>query len=448
GGTTYDFSGSIGQNQADFRIRNTINASLGPATPTSFEPGSYTQLEKAFNANFTTELGSTTVLSYGGEFREESFEITNGDLKSFEVGPLAEQGFSIGSNGFQGFKPQDAGVFSRRSKALYADLETFVTDEWMLAVALRAEDFSDFGSTFDYKLATKFDVSDSLSIRGSFSTGFRAPTIGQASVRNVSTAFSGGALSEVATVPPTSAVALQLGGKTLQPEESTSIAAGLVYEAGDFFMTFDIYQIDVDDRISQTSDIAVTDEVRAALQADTSENIGDLANIRYFTNDFDTSTTGYDLVMNYSYEAMGGEIKHAFAYNHNETEVTSTSPFVGETKVRQLEENLPEDRFTFTTTLNQDSWNLMARINYFGEFYEAHLDDGTLPINAGAEFTIDTEFNMDLSESMGFAFGVNNLLDEYPDENPWASIVGAAYPTTSPFGFNGRFYYLKGTYRF
>jgi len=489
GGTTYDFSVSVGQNQADFRIRNTVNASLGPASPTSFRPGSYTQLEKSFNADFSKDLdiNVATTISYGVEFREESFEITNGDQASFEVGSLAAQGFSIGSNGFQGFKPKDAGVFSRRSKAAFFDLETFVTDDWMVGLALRMEDFSDFGSTFDYKLASKYDINESFSVRGSYSTGFRAPTIGQSSVQNVSTAFAAGALSEVATLPPTSAVALELGGKPLQPEESTSFALGAVYESGDFFMTLDFYNIDVDGRISQTSDIPVTPDVVASLLAQGNTDALNLANIRYFTNDFDTSTTGFDLVANYSYDALGGEVKHALAYNHNKTDVNvdwidtvdengdpnpdgirqneEIQGNINNTKIRQLEENLPNDRFTFTTNFLKDSWSLMARVNYYGSYYEAHLDDPGLPVNSGSEFTIDTEFNMDISEDIGFALGVSNLLDERPLElnsviidpdpnvsgdefNLGSDVVGAKYPVTSPMGFNGRFYYAKATYRF
>ncbi|MDQ7048864.1 MAG: TonB-dependent receptor [Enterobacterales bacterium] len=452
-GTSYDISASLGQNQADFVIRNTVNASLGPNTPTSFRPGSYTQLEKAVNADFSSDIDDTTIISYGIEFREESFEITNGDKESFEIGPLASQGFSIGSNGFQGFKPEDAGVFSRRSKAAYLDLESDVTDELALELALRFEDFSDFGNTFDWKVSGRYEVNDNLSVRGSKSTGFRAPTVGQANVRNVSTTFGpGGFLEEIATLPPTNPVSLSKGGKTLTPEQSESWTLGGVYEQGDFFLTVDYYNIDVTDRISQTSNITLSNADRAALIAQGVNDAVGLAAVRFFTNDFDTTTTGYDIVANYSHDALGGEMKYALAYNHTATDVTSdiTLPGVNinAAKVRQLEEGLPQERYTFTANLVQDSWRLMARLNYFGSYYEAHLDDPGLPIDVGEEYTIDTEFSVEASDALTLSLGANNLLNEYPDRNPWDWIVGAKYPTTSPMGFNGRFLYARVNYKF
>ncbi len=448
-GTTYDISASIGQNQADFRIRNTINSSLGPNTPTSFRPGSYTQLEKAVNADFSRDVSDTTILSYGIEFREESFEITNGDKESFEIGPLASQGFSIGSNGFQGFKPEDAGVFTRRSKGAYLDLESYVTDDLALQLALRYEDFSDFGSTFDWKVTGKYDINENLKVRGSKSTGFRAPTVGQANVRNVSTTFGpGGFLEEIATLPPTNPVSLSKGGKVLTPEQSESWTLGGVFEEGDFFLTVDYYNIQVTDRISQTSNIILSDADRQALIDQGVNDAVGLAAVRFFTNDFDTTTKGYDVVANYSHDALGGEMKYALAYNHTETKVDSAGLNVGPGKVRQLEENLPQDRYTFTANLVQDSWRVMARLNYYGSYYEAHLDDPGLPIDVGEEYTIDTEISVDASDALTLSIGANNLLDEYPDRNPWDWIVGAKYPTTSPMGFNGRFLYVRAGYKF
>ncbi|MBV1908744.1 MAG: TonB-dependent receptor [Kangiellaceae bacterium] len=456
-GTTYDFSAGVGQNQADFRIRNTINANLGPLTPTEFEPGSYTQLEKSANADFSkdleTDMSSLTV-SYGFEFREESFEITNGDSASFTntLGTdvdLAVQGFSLGSNGFQGFNPSIAGVFSRRSKGAYFDAESYVTDSFMVDFAARYEDFSDFGSTFDWKLSTKFDITDDLAIRGSVSTGFRAPTIGQSSVRNVSTSFSpSGGLQEIATVPPTSDTGILLGGKALQPEESESFTLGAVYQNGDFFLTVDYFDISVDGRISQTSDIALDDADRAFLVANGNPDAINLSAIRYFTNDFDTSTRGVDLVANYSHELGAGDLKYSFTYNWTDTEVVSSGEFVGEGKIVQLEQNLPNNRANFSINYSQDDWRLVTKASYYGSFTELHLDSLSLPIFAGNTILLDAEFAYDVSESLTLALGSNNLLDEYPDENPHQGGWGAKYPTTSPFGFNGRFVYGKATYRF
>jgi len=319
----------------------------------------------------------------------------------------------------------------------------------MVDFAARFEDFTDFGSTFDWKLSSKFNINDSFSIRGSVSTGFRAPTIGQSNVQNVSTSFSpAGGLQEIATVPPTSETGALLGGTALQPEESTSFTLGGVYENGDFFLTVDYFDIDVEGRISQTSDIALDDDDRAFLVNAGNPDAINLAAIRYFTNDFDTNTRGIDLVANYSHELGAGMLKYAFTYNWTDTEVTSSGQFVGSGKIIQLEENLPNNRSTLSLNYSQDNWRLVTRANYYGSFTELHLDAESLRIDAGNTILIDAEFSYDVSDSLIVALGSNNLFDEYPDANPYATGWGASYPVTSPFGFNGRFVYGKATYKF
>jgi iron complex outermembrane receptor protein len=453
-GTGYDFSVTLGRNQVDFFIKNTVNASLGPNTPTSFEPGSYIQLEKTFNADFTKDhdikgLYSPLSFSYGLEFREESFEIINGDKASFEVGPLADQGFGIGSNGFPGFKPADAGVFTRRNYALYADAEANVTENLLLGGALRYEDFyTDFGDTLDGKVTFRYDMTENWKLRGSASTGFRAPTVGQANVRNVTTQFvPGQGLSDQATLPPTNPIAVQKGGKQLQPEDSKSYTLGLAGELGDVFVTLDVYHIEVTDRIGQVSPQTLTPTDIAALQALGIQDASSFTSVTFFANAFDTTTTGVDLVLNYSREGLGGENNFAFVANYNKTEVDRFDPnVISQTRIRQLEENLPKTRGTFTWQHDHGKWNSMVRVNYYGSYYEAHLDAGSLPINAGAEYTVDAEFRYQLTSSTRIKVGAQNLFDEFPDENPWAGVAGAKYPPTSPMGFNGGFWYVEAEY--
>ncbi|WP_196139469.1 TonB-dependent siderophore receptor [Aliikangiella sp. G2MR2-5] len=472
-GMSYDTSISLGRNAVDFAIRNTVNASLGPNTPTEFNPGSYIQLEKAFNFDVSKELETSfdlMTLSAGLEWREDSFEVKAGDPESFEVGPLGydpvtgtSQGFGIGSNGFPGFKPEAQGVFTRRNLGLYVDWETYINESWMVDLALRHEDFSDFGSTTDWKLSSHFQATDYFAIRGSVSTGFRAPTVGQSNVINVSTAFTDGVLADEATLPPTNPISIQKGGAPLTPEESESYTVGMVYEYEDWFITFDYFNIEVTDRISQTSTLALTQADIDALVDLGVTDASSYTGVKFFTNDFDTSTKGFDLVISYSTEMLGGDNDFNFAFNHTETNVDSWNPLIiSDTRIKQLEENVPNDRATLTWKHSQDSWNILTRLNYYGEFFEAHLDDGTLPIYADSEFTLDTEFSYDVSDDLTLAVGAKNLLDEYPIDletvyfdpndpgagNYAADVVGAKYPPTSPMGFNGRFLYLKANYRF
>ncbi len=448
---SYDVSAYIGENSSQFQINNTVNASLGPNTPTSFKAGSYTQREKAVNADFVKALDVTT-LAWGVEWRQDTFEIGAGDAASFEIGPLATQGFSSGSNGFNGFSTRSQGSFSRHNVSAYFDIETEFTDDLLVDFAIRFEDFSDFGTTTNFKLSSIYSFNEDFSLRGGISTGFRAPTIGQSNVTNVTTAFDSSLrLVDQATLPPTNPISVQLGGRQLQPEDSKSYSLGLVYESEDgLFITADFFHIEVTDRIAQTSDLAVSPADIDVLLAQGITDAANFTSIKFFTNDFDTTTKGLDLVISYTAEIISGtDTKFNFAYNHTTTEVDSFNPaIIGATRVKQLEENLPEDKFTFTIAHEQGDWDSFFRINYYGDYYEAHLDAGSLPIDADSAFTVDAEVAYNINEDLRLAIGAQNLFDEYPKDNPWSGIVGAKYPVTSPYGFNGGFWYVKAQYSF
>ncbi|WP_444997109.1 TonB-dependent receptor plug domain-containing protein [Aliikangiella sp. IMCC44359] len=463
-GLTYDISVGLGRSAVDFSIRNTINPSLGPNTPTAFNPGSYIQLEKSFNYDISKEIETSSMdgmtFSAGVEWREDSFEVKPGDQASFEVGPLAGQGFGIGSNGFPGFQPRAAGVFTRRNIGFYADLETYFTESLMMEFAVRYEDFSDFGSTFDGKISGHFQATDVFAIRGSASTGFRAPTVGQSNVVNVTTAFGANGLEDQATLPPTNAISVQKGGKPLTPEESTAFTVGAVLDFDDLFITLDFFNIEVDDRISQTSPLTLS---AADITELVNQGVGDatsFTSVRYFTNDFDTTTAGVDLVVSYSADMFGGKTSYNLALNHTETTVDSFSPdIISNVKVELLEKGVPEDRATFTMKHTQDNWNLLTRISYFGEYFEDHLESEAFPVYPSSEISLDLEFGYNVTEQLKLSLGANNLLDEYPEQlddkyspasqpSSYAGVAGAKYAIKSPLGFNGRFVYLKANYTF
>ena len=235
----------------------------------------------------------------------------------------------------------------------------------------------------------------------------------------------------------------------MNPEESESFTLGAVWEADDLFVTVDFFQIEVTDRISQTSPLPLDQDDIDALLAQGVLDASSFTSVVYFTNDFDTTTTGIDLVVSYSMPMWGGETDFNFAFNRTKTEVDAFNPsIINATKVQQLESSVPQNRGTITMNHSQDKWNLMARLSYYGDYYEAHLDDGSLPIYPGAEVNLDAEFGYYVTDNLRLALGANNLTDNYPDENPWAGIAGAQYPVTSPMGFNGRFTYAKLNYTF
>lgn len=451
-GLVYDVSVGAGRNEIDFFINNTVNASLGPDTPTNFDAGTYVQLEKNFNIDLSYPVpvaffASPLNVAAGFEWREEQFDVGIGELASFEVGPLSEQGFVIGSNGFTGFSPTAEGTFDRKNIAFYIDLEADVTENLIIGLAGRIEDFTDFGTTTNGKFSALWRATDFLRFRGSYATGFRAPTPGQQNVFNVSTVFEGGELINRGTVPPTIPLAAQFGGKPLEPEESKSFTAGTALDVGGLSLTVDFFRIKVEDRIAQISSIELTPEEAAALEAQGIPGARDFASFRFFANDFDTVTRGVDVVASYPLDLFGGETDLSLAGNFTRTRL-SGGELVDATREKQIEKGLPRFRGNFTATHRQGRFRGLARVNYWGKFFEAHLDDGTLPIDAGDEITVDVEVGFTLWGGLELIAGAENVFDETPTENPFAGVVGAKFPETSPFGFNGGFWYTKLKYSF
>jgi iron complex outermembrane receptor protein len=452
---TYDVSVNLGQNEVDFKISNTINPSLGPDTPFEFSPGRYTQSEQTLDIDFTKPfdvgLYEPLFVATGFQYRHESYESFAGDTASYEIGPLASQGFGIGSNGFPGLAANSQGLVSRHNIAFYIDAEAYITENFMLAGALRYEDFSDFGDTTKGKIAFRWQALENIAFRGAYSTGFKAPTLGQSNVRNVTTAFgTNGELIDRATLPPTDPVSQLKGGEQLTPEESESITFGIVaqFDSG-LFITADYYNIELTDRLSTASGIALTDEDIATLISQGINDASSFSEISFFTNDFDTTTEGVDVVANYSMEMLGGDTKFSLAYNWTSTVVDRASDNISDFRIRMLEDNLPAVRYSATANHTNGDWRFLTRLNYFGSIFEDHLDSA-LPINkVGSEFTVDLEVAYSFTEDFTLTVGAKNALDEYPDENTqYAGIAGSLYPTTAPIGINGGFYYLRGMYTF
>ncbi|TKS53833.1 TonB-dependent receptor [Luteimonas yindakuii] len=463
GSWSWDFSLSWGRNDVDFFLLNTVNASQGPEQPAGlrFNPGGNVQTER--NVNFDVghdiENGFTDGpirLAMGAEWREEEFEIKAGDPASFGIGPLTQQGFSIGSNGFPGFNPRIAGTFSRDNWALYVDAEARLTPQFLLAAAVRHEDYSDFGGTTNWKLTGRYDFTEAFALRGAINTGFRAPTPGQANVSQVTSAFIDGELRDTATLPPTNPVAAFYGGEPLTPEESKSASLGLVWVGEGWQTTLDAYRIEVTDRIARSTDFTLTDADRAALVAAGIGEAATLSRVGFFVNDFDTTTTGVDLVTSLNTEHFGGATTYSLAANWNRTEVDSYTPgIISEARVKKLEGSLPRTKGYFSLNHQREVFNANLRVNYFSSFYEDHLDsdvilaeEGGLPIHGGSAVTVDAEVGWKFESGLYFNVGAQNLFDKVPDENPWGGVAGARYPVHAPYGFNGGFYYARVGYRF
>ncbi|WOI54433.1 TonB-dependent receptor plug domain-containing protein [Parvularcula sp. LCG005] len=482
-GLSFDFSVVHGVSDTDFFINNTINASLGPNTPRDFVPGAYKQSETIYNADFVYPMpvsffASDLNIAFGTEFRTETFEITKGDDASFALGPLSDQGFSSSSNGFGGFTASSENEQS--SYAIYTDLEADVTERLTLQGAVRFEDYEDFGTTTNFKVAGMYHLTDTFRVRSTFSTGFHAPTAGQANVTNVTTQNVNGVLVDQGTIPLASRpgqlaadfIEARDGGRpVLGTEEAENFSVGVVFGLGPMDWTIDYFHIDVDDRIALSANVDFLDalnfvadanglsdysSVSSAITGLADEGVivrsdfagfEDLSEFRYFTNSFDTVTEGVEIVgtMPLTITETGtSNATVAVAYIDTEVDDPGAINPISAGRIAALEELLPEVKGTATFTHQEDRWRAMVRGIYYGEWEDTGNGTG----EQAAEFVVDAELGLSLYDDLELIVGAANLFDEYPEENPDALSLGQLYPESAPMGFAGGMYYVKLRYVF
>ena len=447
GGLQWDASAGLGHHAVDFFISKTVNASLGPESPTSFDPGTYAQTEVNANADVSYAVNEMVNVAGGAEFRDEHFEIGIGGTDSWRIGPFAAQGFSSGSNGFPGFSEIAAGGWHRVNYAAYGDLEARAPgDRWTLGAALRVERFEDFGTTANWKLAGRYGLAEALAVRGSASTGFRAPTPGQQNAFNVSTQFDPtlGELVNNGTIPSTSPVAAIKGGEPLDAERSINASAGLVVDMGSFSVSADYFRVVVSDRLALSQVFALTPAEAEQLISEGITSAKNLKNFRFFTNDFGTRTQGVDLVASFVPGGMEGDTEFSLAINHTITRVTDHNPAVLDTvRIRQLEDALPATRWTAAGRRSLGKLSLLGRLSYYAGWFDSR-DRRSYP----GEYLVDLEASYSIGNSPTLAIGARNALNQYPEENPNArAVAGNLYSPATPFGSSGGFYYVKAGFR-
>ena len=451
----FDLSAVAGRSNAEFYIYNTINPQLlGQRNDIDvhYEAGAYTETDRVVNidvsrpVDFANFYGPVNVAA-GFEYRDETFKITNGEPNSFYIDTeygLAAQGFGIGSNGFPGFQPGDAGSHKSSAIAAYIDLESNVTERLLVGAALRYEDYKEFGDTLDGKIALRVQVTDAMALRGAVSTGFRVPTAGQANLRNVTTEFNMGFLADIATLPPTNPVAQQKGAQALTPEESTNITLGAVFEAGPADVTIDYYNIKIEDRIAFTSRFNLNEsDIQSLLAAGVSDATS-FTSVRYFSNQQDVKVQGVDLVITLPFDLGGGTSTLTAVANWSDIELSKFNPdFTSDNRRLQIERGRPDTRFVVTWTHLQGPWRFMARGRYYGDYYDAPTNDASVSYYPDPDFLMDFEVSYDIGEQVTLLAGAQNAFDAYPQMNPAGEVAGLIYPESSPFSFNGGFYYLR-----
>ena len=444
-GVGWDVSSYYGKNEADFFINNTVNASMGPNSPRDFDPGLYRQVETSLNADFTYAMSDAVSLAFGAEYRNEEFTIGAGDSASSTAGVLANQGFSLSSNGFPGFAKAISGVFDRSNTAVYVEADWQASDDLVVVGALRFEDFDDFGTTTNYKLGANYSITDTTGVRGTFSTGFKAPTPGQSNASNISTTIDNatGKLVNKGVIPATSPVALVYGGKQLQPEDSENMTFGIYTTVGEFEITLDYFSIDVDDRLNFSKDVNLSAADIAQLIADNVPGAGDMSKFRFYTNDFDTTTDGFDLVVSTSTDWMGGTTDWNLAYNQTNTDVTNRGVTIDDEREKRIEQMTPDTRWNLSANHMMGDWRMLARISYYGDWY----DSGEGFVYPG-ENVVDLELAYNINDNSSVMVGGNNVLDEAGDTLHNINSYGNLYSTQAPMGFSGAFWYAKYSYNF
>jgi iron complex outermembrane receptor protein len=435
----YNFSAGFGKNELAYFLNNTVNSALvsnGNPGQRDFDMGGYEQEEVNLNADFSMPLTDDIFLGFGAEWREETFTTVAGEPASYQAGS---------PSGMTAVSPADAGEFSRDNYAVYVDAEYDVSDDFLVQTAVRYEDFSDFGSTVNGKLAARYHVSDDLVVRGAISTGFHAPTPGQANVSTIITTFdnTGGGQIEEGLLPVSNPVAIANGALPLKEEESLSLSFGFTYSGfDDASLAFDFYQTDVDDRIYRVGDIG-------------QEGGG---SVSFFTNALDVEHQGFDIVYTNAYDiADNVSTKVTFAFNHNTIEVVgqAITP-VSDSAVEDIENNYPDNRFVATALTDfGEKYQFMLRANFYGEHYD---ERGTIGAETqpsalvGGVVFFDMEVNYFATEDLTLTLGASNIFDEFVDEigedNANRLSVGLQYPRRTAANYEGGSWYLRAKYQF
>ncbi len=458
GGWAWDASVGYGGNTFDYGVANSINTSLGATSPRSFYAGTLENGQATANVDLSRGVDVAWLtyplnVALGAELREETYRISAGQAESW-VG--------TGSQVFPGFRPSDEVDASRDSWALYVDLEAELAERLTASAALRHEDYSDFGDALSGKLSARFVASDAFALRGTVSTGFRAPSLAQQSYSATATGFINSVPFDVRTFPVADPVARALGAEPLRAEESTSLGLGASWTIGEAWtITADAYRIDIDDRVVLSENL-VGQPVRDFLAANGFPGID---GGRYFTNAVDTRTDGLDLISRTDLDlGDAGTLGITVGWNHNETSIERVAPNpaaleavslglqrIGRAESGRITVGSPEDKLILGLDWARDALSARLGATLYGEYT---VLSNTSPANDqtfGREWVFDASAAWQASAHWRLSVGVENLTDAYPDRVIAANNNSGIFPYpvgNAPFGFNGRYGYAKVRYTF
>ena len=458
----WNWDGSVvyGSNEVDWTIGNSLNRSLGVTSPTVFDAGSLEFEQTVLNVDLSREIAVGGIagplnLATGVEYRRERYKLGAGEPASFFGAP----GLAAGSQVFPGYQPANEVNESRSSVGVYVDLEADITDRLTGSAALRFEDYSDFGSTLNAKLAGRFQATDALAFRGAVSTGFRAPSLQQSHYTATSTVFEtleDGTLvgSEVGTFAVDSDVARILGSQPLEAEEATNYSVGLVFAQAGWIVTLDAYQIDIDDRVLLSENLGQPNVVELLPEG--------IDRARFFINAADSRTRGVDLVVDYSWDGGDfGQFSTMFAANYNDSELSNIratgvlseldpppTVFSRQNLLRQ-ERGAPGNKQILGLDWSRENLSALVRGTRFGSVLVS-ANNPAADWTIDGMWVVDVEGSVALTPQLTFSLGANNLFDEYPTQNPFFNAETQNAPflfsAFSPAGFSGRYVYTRARF--
>lgn len=458
-----DFSNTFGRNSFDFNIGNSSNASLGQNSPLSVYAGGFAFMQNTTNldlSKYYDDVLSGFNVAVGAEYRLEAYDIFAGQEESWatydingeiwngdptlQVTDFFGRSRAGGIQVFPGFRPENERNATRNSYAFYADIEADITDTWMISGAARFENYSDFGSTLNWKIATLLKASDNVNFRAAMSTGFRAPSLHQLNFNTISTNFIGGVPFEVGTYSNDSPIARELRIAPLKEEESFSVSAGMTAKIPDanLTLTVDAFFTAIDDRVTLSGNLDVA--------------VGNAETVRFFSNAIDTETKGFDIVVSHTANISDLRLTSDLAMTYNRTlqvdEIkTSTvlpgfqDDIFGQREEIFLELASPRFKANLGHVLQADKWRFFIRNSYFGGVTNPDQDaSGPGPATNpefGGKILTDITFGYNLTDNLTLTVGSSNVFDVYPDATPAGLTSGNnfIYPrVTSQFGINGR----------
>lgn len=464
-GWLLDLSNLRGSNNFGFTVNNSNNASLGVSSPTNFFAGGFEYEQVITNLDFSKSLDSLEIidkinLAFGFAYRQENYQIFQGELASYQNGQdttSTGQDKESGVQLFPGFQPQNALNKSRNNTSAYLDLEFYISKKILFSAATRYETFSDFGRNISWKIGGLYRLTKSISLRSSYSTGFRAPSLHQIYFNNIGTQFIDGQAFKVGTFNNESSVAKAFGIDALKPETSVNVSGGITAKISkNFSFSLDAYHIDIDDRIVLSG--RFDDGVESVL---TPQGV---AAAQFFTNAVNTNTKGLDITFQHNQKLGGGRLITSLAYNFNQLRVgddirTSSSLLNGDEEtlfnreeISRLEASQPRSKAIFRFSYEYKKWTFLIRNTWFGTAEYIHPSDGD-PTNwvlneltgeiesrdqiFGAKMLTDFTVSFRLTKNVNWTVGGTNIFNIYPDKHKHSANIS-----------HGRFVYSRRVQQF